>query len=62
MKGYPLDMVAYGIDVLPLIKHLKAYFLDITHPWYADNASALSTFSNSGWHSREGIPHNTHTF
>ena len=39
-------MVAYGIGVLPLIKHLKLEFPDITQPWYIVDADALGTFAN----------------
>ena len=42
----PLSMVAYGIDVLPLIKNLKSEFPDITQTCYAANAGALCTFTN----------------
>ena len=44
-QGGALAMVAYGIGILPLIKNLKAGFLDVTQPWYADNAVALGTFT-----------------
>ena len=37
-------MVAYGIGVLPLIKHPKAAYPDVTQPWYADDDGALGTF------------------
>ena len=43
-QGAPLDMVAYGIGVLPLIKHPKAAYPDVTQPWYADDDGALGTF------------------
>ena len=36
-------MVAYGIGVLTLIKHLKAAHSDITWPWYSIDAGALVT-------------------
>ena len=45
-QGHTLDMVAYVIGVLPLIKQLKVEYPDITYPWYADNALALGTFGN----------------
>ena len=45
-QGGPLSMVAYGIDVLPLIKNLKSEFPDITQTCYAANAGALCTFTN----------------
>ena len=38
-------MIEYGIGILPLIKNLKREVPDVTHPWYADNAGALGTFS-----------------
>ena len=44
-QGYTVHMVAYGIDILPLIKNLKSEFPDVTHPWYADDVSALGTFT-----------------
>ena len=44
-QGVPLDMIAYGISIPPLIKNLKTEFPDITHPFYADNAGALCTFT-----------------
>ena len=47
-QGDPLDMVAYVIGVLPLIKHLKYAYPDITQPWYADDAGAIGTLYNIG--------------
>ena len=46
-QGYPLVMLAYGIGISVLIKRLKAEFPEITHDWYADDAGALSTFTNT---------------
>lgn len=46
MQGDSLDMVACGIEVLPLIKRLKLTYPDVTHPKYADNSRALHTFNN----------------
>ena len=46
MSGDPLDMVTYGIGVLPLIKRLKAAHPDITHPWYAEYSGALGMYDN----------------
>ena len=40
----PLAMVAYGIGIILLIKHLKAEFTGFTQPQYSENAGALSTF------------------
>ena len=37
-QGDPLAMIVYGIGVLPLIKNLKRAILDVTQPWYADDA------------------------
>ena len=42
-QGYSLDMVAYVTCVLHLIKEPKEVYLDITQPWYDDDAGALST-------------------
>ena len=46
MQGYPFAMVAYRIEILPLIKHLKSTYLDVTQPWYADHAGALGMFDH----------------
>ena len=46
MQGDPLAMVAYGIEILLLIKHLKSTYLDVTQPWYADHAGALGMFDH----------------
>ena len=45
-QGYPLAMVAYGIDIFLLIKQLKALFPHLTQPCYAENDGALGTFTN----------------
>ena len=37
-------MVAYGIDIISMIKKLKAEFSDVTQPWYDDDAGALGMF------------------
>ena len=44
MQGAPMDMVSYGIGFLPMIKHMKAAYPDVTYPWYDDNAGALGMF------------------
>ena len=41
-------MVAYVIGIPPLIKNLKWEILDITHPWYDDNAGAIGKFFENG--------------
>ena len=38
-------MIAYRIVILPLTKNLKQEILDVTHPWYADDAGDLGTFA-----------------
>ena len=45
-QGDPMYMVAYKIGVLPLIKHLKLAYPDVTHPWYSNKYGALITFDN----------------
>ena len=45
-QGDQIYMVPYGIGIILLIKLPKAGFPDVTHPWYADNSSALGTFAN----------------
>ena len=39
-------MVAYGIEIIPMIKQMKAQFPDVTQTWYSDYAVALSKFVN----------------
>ena len=46
MKGGPLALVAYNIGFLPLIKKMKAAYLEVTEPWYTDNSGALGKFNN----------------
>ena len=42
-QGDPLNMTAYGIGIIPMIKQPEVVFLDATHTWYADDACALGT-------------------
>ena len=44
MQGDPLALIAYRIGILPLIKNFKRKILDVTQPWYADDAGALCKF------------------
>ena len=39
-------MVAYGMEILPLIRELQQSHPGVTHPWYAYDAGAGGTF---GW-------------
>ena len=39
-----MAIVAYRIKIIPLIKHLKSKYPDVTQPWYADKAGALGMF------------------
>ena len=41
-------MVANIIEILPLIKLLKAAYPDVTQPWYLDYAGILDIFGNIG--------------
>ena len=43
-RGNPLDMIAYGIGVLPLFQELREAHPCVTQPWYADDAGAGRTF------------------
>ena len=45
-QGDPLSMVACGVLIIPLIKHLKFTYPDVTQPWYAGNAGALGMFDH----------------
>ena len=44
-QGDPISTIAYRIGTLPLIKNLKRAIPDVPHPWYADDAGALGTFT-----------------
>ena len=44
-QGEPLEIIAYGIGILPLIKNLKQDITDVTRTLYADDAGALGTFA-----------------
>ena len=46
MQGDLLAIVAYGIEILPLIKDLKSMYPDVTQPWYAENHGALGMFDH----------------
>ena len=39
-QGDPLAMIAYGIGLLPLIRHQKQFVSTLHQSWYADDASA----------------------
>ena len=43
-QGESLDMIVHDIGILQLMKKPKKEFPDVTQPWYADDAGALSTF------------------
>ena len=45
-QGYPLDMVAYGIIILPLTKVLKSTYPDVTQTCYVDDAREMGTFDH----------------
>ena len=45
-KGYPFDMVAYGIGIIPLIKRLKAVFPNVIQTCYTDDVGELDMFTN----------------
>ena len=42
-QGDPLAMVAYGIGILPLIRHLKNKQPNLHQSWCADDASAAGS-------------------
>jgi hypothetical protein len=44
MQGDALSIVAHGIQVLPLIRHLKQDFPGVKQPWYADDAGTGAHF------------------
>ena len=45
-QGEPLDMIEYGIGVLPIIQELQDTQPRITQPWYADDTGAGGSFGN----------------
>ena len=47
-QGDPLEMISYGIGILPLITNLKQEIPEVTQPWYADDAGALGAFTRIG--------------
>ena len=44
-QGDPLEMIVYGVGILPLIKNLKQDILDVTQTWYTDDIGSLGTFA-----------------
>ena len=42
--GDPLDMIAYGIGVLPLLMEIQGSHPRVTQLWYADDAGAGGKF------------------
>ena len=44
-QGDSIAMIAYRIEIIPLIKKLKREIPDVTQPWYADDAGALGVFA-----------------
>ena len=46
IQGNPLAMVAYGIIILPLIKHFNSTYPHVTQSCYADNAGELCMLNN----------------
>ena len=45
-QGEALSVIAYGIEVLPLLRELWGTHHCITQPWYADDAGAEGSFVN----------------
>ena len=44
--GHPLDMIAYGIGIILLLKRLNSAYPDVTQSWYADNVGSLGTLDH----------------
>ena len=40
-----MEIIAYSIGILPLIKNLNCEIPDVTQPCYADNDGSLGTFA-----------------
>ena len=45
-QGDPLNMITYGIGVLPLIREIQRYHPCVTQPWYADDSGAGGKFGH----------------
>ena len=43
-QGDPLSMISYVIGILPLISGLCSAHLQVTEPWYTDDAIAEGKF------------------
>ena len=52
-QGDPLAMIAYGIEVLSLIRVLRLDHTQVYQPWYADDAGAGGTFRDIMAHFRD---------
>ena len=50
MQGYPLDMFAYKIWIITLIKLPMSTYPDVKWPRYADDYGAPGTFYNLEWY------------
>ena len=44
-QGCPLAMIIYGLTLLPLIRQLQAEFPQLLHLWFADDGTAVGSFS-----------------
>ena len=47
MQGEPIEMILYGIGILPLIKNLKRDISDVTQLCYTDNSGDVDTFRDN---------------
>ena len=52
-QGYPLDMIEYGIGVLPIIRDHRRAHPHVTQPWYADDTEAGGEFEEIMDHFRD---------
>ena len=46
-QGDTLEMIAYGMWILPLIQDLRTDNLRVTQSWYADDAGVGGNFATS---------------
>ena len=46
----PLEMVAYGMGILPLIRYLRMSHPSVTQPWYTDDAGSGGTLADKRCH------------
>ena len=52
-QGDPLDMIVYGIGLLPFIREIQDAPPHVTQPWYTDDAGSEGKFGHILEHFKE---------